>query len=223
MFDTAMFDKICSVKCSEGELKNFVRGLNRREFDMDNAFDKYYRVETVIKCIELYKSGEISDRIFAYWACAYNWIVMEGFKGKDNDENEKDVSLKTVIRWEISDWLDSLSFCDSYDKSEFLLDIDDYAYALRMMDSLYKNADDLRAFYSYTYMKYDDGEDFGDIYILLINDKSREFIIFENDFCDFRKCTLHATLCEEEILNQTMRDLGNAGYKEIKLGREFDM
>jgi hypothetical protein len=211
MFDTVLFDKICSVNCSDQELKEFKRGIERRKFDTDNAFDKYYSIESILKCFDLYKTGKISEKFLADWAYAYDFIIMGGFKRMENEDSKMDTTLKKVISWEISDWLDSLSFAYMYDT----LEIDDYSNGLCTMDAIYKNIDDWNAFYSYTGMKYDNGEDFSNIYVLLVNDKSREFIIFENDGCDFREYKLQANLCEEAALEQMMRDLKNMGYKEL--------
>ena len=222
MFDAVMFDKICSVSCSDKELRGFNCGLDRREFDMDNAFDKYFSLDSIIKCIDLYKSGKVSDIFVSYWACAYNWIIMAGFRGKDNDENEKDVSLDTLIRWEISDWLDGLSFYDKECETKDLLGIDDFREAFCSLDRMYKNIDSFTAFYSYTGEFYDNGCPIEDAFILLINHEGREFLFYRCDGCDFRECRLDGTLCEEKKLFEMMDDLKRQGYEKIILGKIFE-
>ena len=89
MFDKNLFEKICNLSCSLKELKCFCSRIDKKEFDTDNAFSKYYSLDTVLRCIQLCQDKRISGQYLAYWACAYNWIIMGGFKGKENDENEK--------------------------------------------------------------------------------------------------------------------------------------
>ena len=82
MFDKIMFEKIFNLTCSFDELKHFNFKIDEKEFDVDNCFEKYYSLETILKCIQLHKDKRISGKYLAYWSNAYNWIIMGGFKGK---------------------------------------------------------------------------------------------------------------------------------------------
>ena len=108
MFDKTMYEKIFTVTCTLEELENFVSCKTKKEFDLDNAFQKYYSLERIFSAIEKYKAKEISDHYLANWASAYNWIISAGldFQSKTNHK------IKEIIAFEISDWLDSLSFFD---------------------------------------------------------------------------------------------------------------
>ena len=116
MFDQELFEKICKVSCTCEELKEFSCDINETEFDLDNPFTKYYSLDSILQCINLYEKGVVSADFVAYWANAYNWIVMGGFETNVNNEKEISVSLETVLIWAISDWLDSLSFFDGDNK-----------------------------------------------------------------------------------------------------------
>ena len=134
MFDKAMLEKICSLKCTCDELKRFNSKIEKREFDVDNCFEKYYSLGSILKCIQLYKDKRITAKHLANWCNAYDWIVMGGFKGKANDENEKNIDVASILIWDISNWLDGLSFFDP----EFH-DLDEYIANFRVLDSIYKN------------------------------------------------------------------------------------
>lgn len=139
MFDKELFERICNVTCSFEELELFVADIDNKEFDLDNAFEKYYRIESIIKAIQLYDDKVIDARYLAYWANAYDWIIMAGFY-----EQNDCVSLKTIIEREISEWLDSLSFFDTFGED---YDID-YKGNFLFLDKLYKTVDDLQCVYA---------------------------------------------------------------------------
>ena len=51
MYDKELFEKIIDVDCSFDELKSFGR-IDENEFDLDDAFGKYYDVERIFKAID---------------------------------------------------------------------------------------------------------------------------------------------------------------------------
>ena len=122
-----MFEKICNATCTFDELTRFVSKINEKEFDVENCFEKYYSLYSILRCIHLYKDKRISDKYLAYWCTAYMWIIMGGFKSKLNDENEKNIDLETILIWDICDWLDSLAFFDAkYDEYDLDTYIDNF-------------------------------------------------------------------------------------------------
>ena len=62
MYNKELFEKICSVSCSFEELESFVSGIDKREFDLDSPFEKYYNVDKIISAIGKYQSKEIGAR-----------------------------------------------------------------------------------------------------------------------------------------------------------------
>ncbi len=194
MFDKNMFEKICKLKCSIDELKSFNKSISRKEFDLDNPFEKYYALDTILNCIRLYQDKIVSAKFLEYWTNAYNWIIMGGFRGKASDETERTVTIDSILIWQISDWLDSLSF---FDGDESFLTLDDYKKAFRSLDSIYRNYSKWKVFYSFTGEKYDDGTPVQDICILLANDKKRIYTCLYSDGCDFNEYVFeNATLVE---------------------------
>ena len=210
MFDKMMFEKICGVTCTLNELKCFNSKIDEKEFDVDNSFEKYYSFDVILKCIQLYKDKWITGKYLAYWCNAYNWIIMGGFKGKAIDENEKNVDVATILIWDISDWLDSLSFFDA----EFYV-LDEYISNFRILDSIYKNHKKWEIFYSFGTDTYDNGEAINDISVLFIHKTKNVYYTLASDGCDFKECVLDEELTETQDIGMIISDLKAKGYKEL--------
>ena len=51
MYDKDLYNKIINASCSFEELEKFVIKIDKKEFDLDNAFEKYYDVERILYAI----------------------------------------------------------------------------------------------------------------------------------------------------------------------------
>lgn len=214
MFDKDLFEKICKVACTFEELEEFSRGINEKEFDLDNPFAKYYSLDSILQCINLRKKGFVSDKFLAHWANAYNWIVMGGFETNVNNEKEISVSLETVLIWAISDWLDSLSFFDG-DK-EFIKLID-YKKAFTTLDSIFTNHHEWTSYYSYTNEEYADGDFVNSIFVLLVNESKSLYFRFYSDCCDFKECVFENAQHLNDVEDKE-KQLKKSGYKKLQIG-----
>ena len=212
MFDKLLFKEICNVTCSYEKLKRFNSKIDEKEFDVENSFEKYYSLDSILKCIQLYKDKHVTDKYLAYWCNAYNWIIMGGFKGKASDENEKSVDVATILVWDISDWLDSLSFFDAeYDG----YDLETYIDNFRILDSLYKNHKKWDVFYSFGTEAYDNGEPVNDIDVLFVNKSKGVYYVLGSDGCDFKECIMDKEFTEVPDIDTIIADIKNKGYKEF--------
>ena len=210
MFDRIMLEKICGVTCTLEELKSFNYKIDEKEFDIDNPFEKYYSLDVILKCIQLYKDKRITGKYLAYWCNAYNWIIMGGFKGKASDENEKNVDVATILIWDISNRLDSLwFFVAKYH------DLDMYIGNFRILDSIYKNHKKWEIFYSFGTETYDNGEPANDISVLFISKTKNVYYTLASDGCDFKECVLDEELTETQDIDTIISDLKAKGYKEL--------
>ena len=222
MFNKQLYERICSVTCTEDELAEFCK--DELECDTENPFDKYYSLESIEKCIAMYESKKVSDQFLAHWANLYNWIIMGGFK---TDDTEKTVSLNMLARWEISDWLDSLSFYDAqYHESEeyspltFRNPTEIYKNSFRVFDGVYHAPNEWDVFYAHAddYGGYSDG---GDICLLLVNKKQRSYLKLYSDQYDYRKYAMEGECCEE-FYEEHIRFLEKIGFEEIHYGYPID-
>jgi len=205
MFNQELFNKICNVSCTLDELKSFVINIDKKEFDLDNPFTKYYNLEKIICAIEKYQSKEIDADFLGYWMNAYDWIIMGGFQ----TVNEK-ISLKKFLIWEIADWLDSLSF---FDDSDDWYNLEDYKNTFRVLDYVFQDIDNCKAVFAEHYDDDDDSVDYG--ILLITNDNSKYFIkIFVDSGYDFTQLDLEKV--EFTDLENRAKKLSSLGYRELK-------
>ena len=209
MYNKELFDKILDVSCSFEELENFVIDINKKEFDLENPFEKYYDVNRIIFAIEKYQSKEIDARFLACWMNAYNWIIMGGFKINHDYEA---ISLKEFLIWEIVDWIDSLSF---FDDSEDYYDLEEYKNTYKVLDYVLRDIDNCNAVYAETHY----GE--GAVVVLIMNDNLKYFIKVYGDL-DYKDETIQFEKVEPTHLKDRVKHLQNHGYRELKYGNWDD-
>ena len=204
MFDKEMYEKIFTVSCTFEELKNFVIGIDKKELDLDNAFQKYYSLDCILSAIQKYKAKQISDKFLAYWACVYNWIISAGlaFQSKTNHK------IKEILSFEISDWLDSLSF---FDETEEFFDIEKYINVFSTLDKIYNGINDWEFEYAPTNEFCDEN---GDIWLLFINIKEGLFLKLCHDgYGDY--IVGNKEPWGEDDIDKAIQSLKANGYKEM--------
>lgn len=204
MFDQEFFEKIVSLKCSEKELKAFCINIDQKEFDTENAFTKYYRFDYILHCITLYQNKKISREYLTHWANAYNWIIMGGFK--DNCVNEP-LTLNVLLKWEISDWLDSLSF---FDKK--YCDIKNYRNSFNRLNIVYETESMWQVIY-----KIEDSFQ-SDYTFLLINDSEKLYTyIFKEGMEEAfpEGLPLQWQICTDDGFKKTEQECIRNGYTEL--------
>ena len=204
MFDKQMYEKICAVTCTVEELDGFVCGINEKEFDLDNAFEKYYSLNVILHAIQRYKNKEITDRFLAHWACAYNWIISAGLDFQSATNHQ----IKEVLAFEISDWLDSLSF---FDETEELFDIENYINVFSTLDKIYNNINDWEFEYAPTN---EFCEENGDIWVLFINIEEGLFLKLLHEWRGDYSVENQEPWKEDDI-DKAIQSLKVNGYKEM--------
>lgn len=208
MYNKKLFEKICNVTCSFEELESFVIKIDKKKFDLDSPFEKYYDLKKILFAIQRYEKKEIDDKYLSYWMNAYNWIIMAGFKIATK---ENSITFKEWLKWEISDWLDSLSF---FDDSDDWYNLDDYKNSFAVLDKIYRNSNDWDRIFAHT-DEWGDNDD--DVVVLAYNKKSKEFVKIygELDYCRLEVKFLRVELDE---LEKKIDDLKEKGYQELKYG-----
>ena len=204
MFDKQMYEKIFTVSCAFEDLKNFVSAENKIELDLDNAFQKYYSLDRILLAIQKYKAKQVSDKFLAYWACAYNWIISAGLDYQSETNHE----IKEILAFEISDWLDSLSF---FDETEELFDIENYINVFSTLDKIYNNINDWEFEYAPTNEFCDEN---GDIWLLLINIKEGLYLkLLHEGYGDYS--VENQEPWKEDDIDKAIQSLKANGYKEM--------
>ncbi len=201
MFSKQLFERICNLEVTYEELESFNKNIREQEFDLEQPFEKYYRVEQFINAIEKHLAGEITAEYLSAWANAYDWIIMGGFK-----LGECPYELKYLIRWTISDNLDALAFYDE-NTAEFY-QLNEWGEWLRSFDEIYRNRDEWEL--DVAYAKSRDKEDT----VLLVNHKRKLFAdLFVDCYCDKWEDIHRGSADEAEA---KMREFIKQGYRQLK-------
>lgn len=213
MYDKNLFKEICDLSCSFEKLKSFNEVLASQEFDLDNSFEKYYSIETIIKAINKYKDGLITGEHLAYWANAYNWIIMATTHNKIIEDNDT-ADFKEYIEYEISDWLDGLSFFDETDTDEdinsyfekLIAELKDYDYILRTYDKLKIYCKEQKVIAKNTYEN---------LVFLCINPEEKFYFIFDDININYQRDDVDENRLTEEKFAEKIKALKDSGYKQL--------
>jgi len=208
MHNKKAIEKICDVSCSFEELEAFVINIDKKEFDLDSPFEKYYDLQKILFAIKRYENNEIDYRYLANWMNAYNWIIMGGFKIETKDDL---VTFKKWIQLEISDWLDSLSFFDDFDD---FYNLGDYKKSFAVLDIIYRNCFDWDCVFAHT-DELGDNED--DVVVLVSNSKSKQFVKIHGQL-DYLNEELKFPRLELDQLEKEIDQLKENGYQELEYG-----
>ena len=208
MYNKEVFDKIINATCTFEELEAFVTDIDKKEFDLDKSFEKYYNVERILYVINLYENKEIDDEYLSCWMNAYNWIIMAGFK-IESENNE--FSFRDWVVWEISNWLDGLTF---FDDSENGFNSENYKNSFIIIDKIYKNLNDWTCLLAHT----DKWEGIEDVVVLLtINYKTKEFVKIYGDL-GYLNEDVEIEKMELVDLKKKIEQLKSQGFEELKYG-----
>ena len=210
MFNKELFNKICSVTCSEAELFEFNKNLNIKEFDLDNSFSKYYKLSSILTAISKFEKGEISVTYLGHWACAYNWIIMATYWNAS--QNTGNLSFKDFILYEISDVLDCMSFYDDDPENSYFTPAS-FKQAFSVLDQI------LNSFSKWEAVFTPEGEDYyndDDVTFLAINKTDKVFVRF--DFASYNY--LENNVSEPQLtlseLEQKIKELKADGFTQLK-------
>lgn len=208
MYDKELYNKIFNVSCTFHELKGFVTNIDKKEFDVENAFEKYYDLQKILYAIKRYKNKEIDDKYLSDWMNAYNWIIMAGFRAA---RKKQEITFQDWFTWEISDWLDSLSF---FDDSDDWYNLDDYENSFKTMDKIYRTINEWSRVFAHT-DEWGDNED--DVVFLVQNEKTKEFVTMFGTL-DYLNKKVDIDRIELDELEKRVKQLREEGYQELKYG-----
>ena len=214
MFDKELFYKIQGVTCTFEELKTFVSKIDEKEFDLDNAFEKYYSLACILHAIDEYKTQRIDDTFLSHWATAYNWIIMSGFK-LARQKTKGGLSVKQIVVDEISEWLDALSFFETDNEEYFEWEC--FTAVFSTLDRIYKNANEWS-------LKRPQASECGDGnggWILLVNAQQKTYVEICREgyyVCDAEQ----KLLWDKASLDGAVQALNANGYIEMPYGNRAE-
>lgn len=213
MITKELIEKVVCAECLKEEMSQVLNCLqNRKNYEglefLKNSFEKYYNLARIINAIRKYENKEIDDRYLAKWMCVYNWIIMA-----DEWANVpiEEITFKTWVVWEVSGWLDSLSF---FDDSDDFYNLEDYKKTFEVMDKIYNNLEDWKRVFAHT-DEWGDNDD--DVAVLVSNDKTKEFVRIGSQL-DYLNNKVAFERVELDELKRRVNALKKLGYKELEYG-----
>ncbi len=211
MYDKEFLESVANGTCDFEKVSQAPR-LDTMEFDLDNPFAKYYRLQTVLNVMEKYENEEISIEELTSWACTYLWVLNGGFKRLPEYQDVTD-----FLKYKISDWIDALSFWQGEEGWE---DWEKLKEVFRTLDGLYQNSD------GWTWVQYNDDEDEEreqeddviDNYVILAkNEAEKKLLLMDSDWGEEYPAFSLVTKQEGKKTEETCRE---DGYSVFYLGFE---
>jgi hypothetical protein len=211
MVNRNLCKKLCNVECSIEELSYFIDRHEDFYGLADDFFKEYYSLDSILKCINLYKAGEITVRYLTSWANAYAWLLL----GNDKSDTDEVLTFKALVEHDITDWLDGLSFYDEEYHGEKNM-IDDFKLAFETLDNIYRALDEWTPHVGYC--------DYDILSVLAVNDGKREFVrlYFANMDEEFTDKLFTKPLPKGK-LRRIMNDLKKRGYTEVEYWPDNDV
>ena len=211
MVNENLCKKLKGVECTNEELSCFIDRHEDFYGLADDFFKEYYSLDSILKCINLYKAGEITESYLTSWANAYAWLLL----GNDKSDTDEVVTFKALVEYDITDWLDGLSSYDEEDDGEKNI-IDDFKLAFETLDNIYRALDEWTPHVGYC--------DDDILSVLAVNDGKRElvrlyFANMDEEFTD----KLFTKPLPEGKLRRIMNDLKKRGYTEVEYWPDNDV
>lgn len=213
MITKELIEKVVCAECLKEEMSQVLNCLqNRKNYEglefLKNSFEKYYNLARIINAIRKYENKEIDDRYLAKWMCVYNWIIMA-----DEWANVpiEEITFKTWVVWEISGWLDSLSF---FDDSDDFYNLEEYKKTFEVLDKIYNNLEGWNRVFAHT-DEWGDNDDA--VVVLTFNDKTKEFVRIGSQL-DYLNNKVAFERVELDELKRRVDALKKLDYKELEYG-----
>ena len=213
MITKELIETVVCANCLKEEMSQVLNFLqNRKNYEglefLKNSFEKYYNLARIINTIRKYENKEIDDRCLAHWMCVYNWIIMA-----DEWANVpiEEITFKTWVVWEISGWLDSLSF---FDDSDDFYNLEEYKKTFEVLDKIYNNLEGWNRVFAHT-DEWGDNDD--DVVVLTFNDKTKEFVRIGSQL-DYLNNKVAFERVELDELKRRVDALKKLDYKELEYG-----
>ncbi len=127
---------------------------------------------------------------------------MGGFK---IEEEDKSISLNDFLIWEISDWIDGLSFLDDFKNA---YNLEDYKLAYRVLDSVLQDLGHCTAVFA------EHGYNENEVVVLITNDSAKYFIKVYGEL-DYNNDVINFDKIKDTDLESRAKQLLNSGYQEL--------
>lgn len=146
----------------------------------------------------------------AHWACLYNWIINGGFSRRAMRKLYKENIIQQIIKSEIFDYLDALSFFSEDDLEED--DDEEYDFhSYEMLDQVLQTIEEWRCTYTPTenaYMNCDQ-------YILFINEKRKQYFTMYSQYLNNKINKENMIKVSRKEFEQKIKELDQLQYENL--------
>lgn len=194
-------DKFVEYVCEVNERLFDQIDVDEVKFETFNPFFRYFKLEIIEKAINKYKDDRIDKDYLLSWFLTYNRLLNGDFDEKANHSfNEVVDFVRNEITWQ----LDSLSL---FDESE---NLDDYLETLKTLNLILNTESDWIIYYSVS-----EDEDIDEQYILLVNEKEKQFVEIITDFFENGDETERLICLTNRDYKNKIRLLEALNYQEL--------
>jgi len=211
MYDKDLIERVCNLTCTKEDV---VRNQNTIKYDTEYPFNKYYDINAIIGAFNKYLSKEWDDLTLSGWFCIYDWIIRGGFFNIVEDLNPLEQFLVDVISWD----LDGLSFFDEEYLENGLDEVYESMEQLKNLDHVWQTRFEWKGVYS-PIGECDKGN--GEQYVVLINDKTKEYMIMYSDYFKNGYEDEFFKYVSEEEFKKLIEELKTKDYTIISFAEEL--
>ena len=212
MIDCELIKKVCELTCSK---KDVVRNKKAIKYDREYPFKKYYNVEAIIGALNKYLSHEWDDITLSHWACTYNWILNGGFyRNLKENLDSFEAFIKEVISWD----LDGLAFFSDSLYKNVAQEIFEQIEKYRNYDYVWQTRENWKAVYAMVGPYAEENEE---QYVVLFNDKTKEYIIIFSSFLNNGFEDEFFKYVSEDELIDLVEQLKGKQYKLLKCSEKY--
>ncbi|MCM1260758.1 MAG: hypothetical protein NC182_06475 [Prevotella sp.] len=207
MVDKELIEKICNVTATSDEINISTTSLH---YDKEKPFEKYYEVKMIKKAIDKYLNKEVTDCYLASWANLYNWIINGGFSKRTMKRLYKENIIQQIIKSEIFNYLDALSFFSEDDLEED--DQEEYDFhTYEMLDQILQTIEEWRGMYTPIESAYGNCNQ----YILFINEKRGQYFTMYSGYLDNKMNRGNMIKINKKEFEQKIKELDKLQYEYL--------
>lgn len=206
MYDKELIERVCNLTCTKNDV---VRNQTTIHYDIEYPFKKYYSIDALIGAFKKYLSKEWDDILLSHWACIYCWILSGGFSIElKEDLNSFEEFFMETLTWS----LDGLSFFQDDLLEEGTKEVFDWIEFYKNLDDVWQTRNDWHCVYAMPeeYNKLNE-----DYYIVLINDKTKKYMIMYSNWLQIGFEDEHFKYVSKKDFKILIEELKNKNYEII--------
>jgi hypothetical protein len=218
MFNNELFNKIRNVESTLDELLEFSSGRGRVTIDF---FAKYYSLDSILRCISLYKDGKVSAQYLSEWAYCYSQVLTGCGTANEPYDYENKVSFKKLVENQIlvllADDLAEYHLSMEYYGEEDNGQVEFFEKLFIVFDEIYTDIGEWQPYYCLEEYEDDEGNTVlsGDAIVAFVNRGKKKFYQMMIDDLAYTNNKLEALELSYGAYCDHVEKLRETGYTEM--------